>query len=171
MLLVLKKNKCILHVKKRMFKRASEAKKRLRQLKKRKNNLNVKTKHKVRHSTESAPKAAQLTIKVMKDLSTYYGLAIHRNPNSIEKMRHAILATYHHKISNETSQHSLCPPGAESWCKRRKHEVTGSLASDQHPPALDGEVQQMLKPFDEDLTSDDLLERCLGSNTQNNNEF
>ncbi|GIY80919.1 uncharacterized protein CDAR_70691 [Caerostris darwini] len=57
-----------------------------------------------------------------------------------------------------------------SWCKWRKSEVEGTLETFEHPPAQDDEAQEVSKPIYEDLTADDLLERCLGSNTQNNNE-
>ncbi|GIY28449.1 uncharacterized protein CDAR_87721 [Caerostris darwini] len=37
-------------------------------------------------------------------------------------------------------------------------------------PGLDDEAQEISKPIYEDLIADDLLERCFGSNTQNDNE-
>ncbi|GIY08120.1 uncharacterized protein CDAR_429331 [Caerostris darwini] len=70
----------------------------------------------------------------------------------------------------ENPQHSYCPVGPESWCKWCKCEAKGTLETFEHPSALDDEAQEILKPIYEDLTADDLLERCLGSNTQNNNE-
>jgi len=64
-----------------------------------------------------------LTIKLMKDLSTYYGLAIQRHKNSVEDMRRAIWATYFHKIPTDAkSQHTHCPEGADSWYEYRKRE-------------------------------------------------
>jgi len=105
----------------------------------------------------------------MQDLSLYYGLAIQRHPDSVEDMRKEIWATYYHKIStDEKPQHHLCPIGKDSWCKWHQHEAKGTVYS--HPPALDEETQQILKQIYEDLSENDLLERCLGSNTQNNNE-
>jgi len=172
---IVKKKECILHVQKRMFRKAKEAKKQLTQLKKAKkqadNPKEKNTKSKRKRSIQSAPKTVQLTNKLMKDLSTYYGLAIRRHPESIEDMRNAVWATYYHKISTDKApQHSHCPAGTDSWCEWRKSEAAGLLDSYEHPPALDEEVQQILKPIYEELSSDDLLERCLGSNTQNNNE-
>ncbi|EFN79444.1 hypothetical protein EAI_16850, partial [Harpegnathos saltator] len=41
----------------------------------------------------SQPKKAQLTNKLMQDLSLYYGLAIRRHPDSIENMKNEIWAT------------------------------------------------------------------------------
>lgn len=107
----------------------------------------------------------------MQDLSLYYSLAIRRHPDSVEKIHSEIWATYYHKISiDEKSQHLFCPENVESWCKWRQHEAAGTLSLFSHPPALDEDTQQILKPIYEELTQDDLIERCLGFNTQNNNE-
>ena len=61
-------------------------------------------------------------------------------------------------------------PGSDSWCKWRKAEALGELHEYSHPPPLCTEVQNMLRPIYEDLSSDNLLERRLGGHTQNNNE-
>ncbi|EFN77635.1 hypothetical protein EAI_00059, partial [Harpegnathos saltator] len=59
----------------------------------------------------------KLTGKLIDDLSKYYGLAIRRNPNSIEGMKNDIWATLFHKLStDEKPQHEKCPPGEDSWC-------------------------------------------------------
>ncbi|GIX84604.1 uncharacterized protein CDAR_235001 [Caerostris darwini] len=68
----------------------------------------------------------------------------------------------------ENPQPSYCPVGPESWCKWR--EVEGTLETFEHPPALDDAAREILKPIYDDLTAYDLLERYLGSNTQNNDE-
>lgn len=164
-----KKLECVLHVKKRMFKRLSEAKKKLTQLNKVMKKTSSTSSSK-RTSKKKTGKKAQLTINLMKDLSTYYGLTIRRYPDSVEDMKNAVWATYYHKISTDETPHSLCPEGADSWCNWRKNEAAGTLDSFHHPPALDEEVQSTVKEIYEDLSSDDLLRRCLGSNTQNNNE-
>lgn len=107
----------------------------------------------------------------MHQLSIFYGLAIRRYPDSVEEMRREILAGFYHKIStDEKLQHAYCPIGSESWCKWRKSEAEGTLDIFEHPPALDDDAQAILKPVYEGLIEDNLLERCLGSNTQNNNE-
>jgi len=59
----------------------------------------------------------KLTGKLIDDLSIYYGLAIRRNHDSIEKMKNDIWATLYHKLStDENPQHDKCPSGLESWC-------------------------------------------------------
>lgn len=159
-----KKKRMRITCKKRLYKRAKEAKKQLTQLKKAQKQLeNKNTKGKSKSKSKSKakePKTATLTNKAMQDLSLYYGLAIRRHPDSVEKMRSEIWATYYHKIStDEKPQHHFCPEGVESWCKWRQHEAAGTLASFSHPPALDEDTQQVLKPIYEELTQDDLLER------------
>ena len=60
----------------------------------------------------------KLTEKLIKQLTSYYGLAIRRNVNSVENMKKAIMTTYYHMCStNENPRHEDCPPGADSWCK------------------------------------------------------
>ncbi|KMQ93370.1 hypothetical protein RF55_6534 [Lasius niger] len=116
--------------------------------------------------------AGKLTAKVISDLTIYYGLAIRRNPDSIEGMKNEIWAAYYHRSSSDDNpQHHLCPPDPESWCKWRKAEALGTLRAFHHEkPPLSDEVLAVLKPIYKDLSSEELLERCLGANTQNNNE-
>lgn len=56
----------------------------------------------------------KLTDKVIGELTTYYGLAIRRHPDSIEEMKKAIWATYYHKSSTDNKPHQNCPSGVES---------------------------------------------------------
>ena len=180
------KMECVLHVKKRMYKRAQNAKKQVTQQKKaqkilenaenetekptpRSKNQRGAAKKKV----TSAPKikTAALPNKVMLELSTYYELAIRRNPTYVDAMRKDVWATFYHKIStDENPQHDHCPAGNKSWCKYRVAEATNTLKDFEHPPALAAQVQPALKSIYEDLTTEELLNRCVGANTQNTNE-
>ena len=84
-------------------------------------------------------------------------------------MKKAIWATFYHRSStDENPQHQYCPD--DSWCKYRLAAAQNKLSTFKHPPAFDNDTQAVLKPIYEDLTSEDLLERCTGSNTRNNNE-
>ncbi|CAH2105036.1 unnamed protein product [Euphydryas editha] len=115
-----------------------------------------------------AVKTQDLTIKLMKKLSRNYGLAIQRHPDSVEEMRKEIWAGFFHKISTDSNpQHSYC---SETWCKYKITVKNNSVHKFKHPPALAKDVQEVLKPIYDDLTKQELLERCLGGNTQNNNE-
>lgn len=158
---IVKKLECVLHVAKRVFKRASEAKKILTQARK-------AAKKDEKKKKIPAVKTQDLTIKLMKELSTNYGLAIKRHPDSVEEMRKEIWAGFYHKISTDSNpQHSYC---SESWCKYKIAVKNNSVHKFKHPPALAQDVQEVLKPIYDDLTKQELLERCLGGNTQNNNE-
>lgn len=112
-----------------------------------------------------------MTLNLLKNLSEYYCLAVRGNSDSVENMRTAIWATFYHKSSTDANpQHQFCPSGGDSWCEWRKAEASGFREKYSHPPALDDDVQEVLKPIYEHLTTEDLLERCTGANTQNNNE-
>lgn len=113
----------------------------------------------------------KLTGKLIDELSIYYGLAIRRNCDSIEKMKNAIWATLYHKLStDEKPQHDKCPTGEDSWCSWQKAKATNSLGDYEHKPAICNEVFEAIKPVYEELSNDDLLTRCIGGFTQNNNE-
>ena len=105
--------------------------------------------------------------KLFAKLSSYYQSAVLNNFNSVPDMKKAILASFYHKCStDEKSQHQYCPISTtekESWCPYWRAEAKGILKDYKHPPAFDEETQEVLKSIYEDLTSDELLERCLGA--------
>ena len=109
----------------------------------------------------------KLTDKLIKDLSIYYGLSIRRHCNNLKDMQNAIWAMFYHKCSTDKKpQHSLCPPGQDSWCSWRRAEAEGTLRSFKHSdPPLSDAVQAAIKPVYEHLSSDSLLEKCLGGFT------
>jgi len=112
----------------------------------------------------------KLTGALIDQLIIYYGLAIRRNPDSVEKMREEIYATLVHKLStDENPMHEKCPGGESSWCSWQRAQATGDT-SYKHKPALSQEVYEAILPVYEELSRDDLLTRCLGGFTQNNNE-
>jgi len=128
---VVTKKECVLHVKKRMFRRAKQVKKQITQKNKTKKQLEAaltlqkgektkKSSAKKRASKKNVaasiePPVKTLTNKEMLKLSTYYGLAIQRNKNSLEGMRKEILAGFYHQSSTDKNpQHSYCPTGKDS---------------------------------------------------------
>jgi len=115
----------------------------------------------------------QLTGKMIDKLTVYYGLAIRRNSDSVQKMKNDIWATYYHYSSNDKNpQHEKCPSGEDSWCEWQKAAAADALKSFKHSYAvfLPSKVLEAMKPIYEDLSRDALLQRCLGGFTQNNNE-
>ena len=148
---IVEKRECVGHVEKRMGTRLRNAKKQ---------NKGIGGKGK-----------GKLTDKVIKDLTIYYGLAIRRNSNSLEEMKKAVWATFFHKCSSdENPQHQNCPEGVTSWCKWRVAEASGQLEQYRHDEPLSTDVQNVIRPIYQALSADDLLQRCLGGNTQNSNE-
>lgn len=146
------KKECVGHVEKRMGTRLRNAKKA---------NKGIGGKGK-----------GKLTDKAIGELTKFYGLAIRRNSDSVQDMKEAIWATYFHcSSSDENPQHQKCPSGEHSWCKWRKAEATDSLSKFKHERVpFSSAVLKVIKPIFEDLSSDNLLERCLGAHTQNSNE-
>lgn len=150
--LIVMKRECVGHVQKRMGTR-------LRNLKQK----------------EKLGGAGKLTDSLVKELTVYYGLAIRRNIDSVENMRRDIHATYFHKISTDDKpRHEYCSP---SWCwwqareqARVAHDDPEYEAELEHDPPLNAEVAEKIWPIYEELSRDDLLERCLGGYTQNANE-
>lgn len=111
-------------------------------------------------------KTQDLTGKIMKTMSTNYALAIQRYPDSVENMEKEIWAGFYHLISTDAApRHEYCNP---DWCKYLKAQADNIPFT--HKPALSEEVQEYVKPIFERLTEKELLMRCLGKNTQNNNE-
>ncbi|XP_017792762.1 PREDICTED: uncharacterized protein LOC108574649 [Habropoda laboriosa] len=149
--IIVKKKECVLHVKKRMGTRLRSARK--------------------QHKSIGGKGSGKLTNELMDNLTAYYGLAITRNTNSLKDMEEAVWATFNHKCStNKNPQHVYCPAGTDSWCSWSRTEAKGTLENYNHEEPLCKAVQDAIKPIYQDLSSPDLLERCLGGNTQNNNE-
>ncbi|XP_018316253.1 uncharacterized protein [Mycetomoellerius zeteki] len=87
-------------------------------------------------------------------------------------MKNAIIATLDHYCStNKSPRHDNCPSGADSWCEWRQAEVKNQLRSYKHPAQLiDEGIEKHIRPIYEQLSKDELLNRCLGGHTQNSNE-
>ena len=76
----------------------------------------TKAEKQVKHKSLSGK--GKVTDKIIDKLTIYYGLAIHRNHDSVEKIKNATWATYYHYSStDESPQHHKCPSGDESWCQ------------------------------------------------------
>lgn len=182
---IVKKLECVLHVGKRMYRHLKELKKTLTNIRKirkaeakkqeeanpKKEPKKISQPRKRRKKNDPPPppppvKTTDLTMKIMGKMSKYYALAIQRNPESVEDMTKEIWAIFYHAISTDAKpQHHKC--NAE-WCPYLKAQANKEVY--KHKPALNDEVQEYLKPVFEKLTDPELLKRCVGKNTQNNNE-
>lgn len=182
--LKVKKKACVLHVGKSIYRRGKEAKKNLAKIKRA---LKAQEKKVALEKGEEVPKRKrakksdqpavkpvkplQFTEGQLSKLSGYFKKAVLDHPDSVGDMKKAILASFYHKCSTDANpQHEHCPAGADSWCGYQKAVASDQLHNFKHSLAFDKETQDLLQPIYEELTDEKLLERCLGANTQNNNE-
>ena len=113
----------------------------------------------------------KLIAKLIDELSVFYGLAIQRNKDFVKDMKTAIGATLKHKSSTDINpHHDSCPLGDDSWCTWQKAKAQGKLAKYSHKPASSDDLLSEITPVYEDLSSENLLQRCIGGFKQNNNE-
>lgn len=113
--------------------------------------------------------ANRLTDNIIDQLQSYYGKAISENLGSTSDMRRSIWAIYFHKMSSDANpSHGLCPPGPNSWCKYNNSLHNGSKYKHKH--SIAPAIMEVIKPIFRDLSSDDLLKKCLHGRSQNMNE-
>lgn len=67
-------------------------------------------------------------------------------------------------------QRDMCPAGADSWCSWQKAKTSKNLHKYKHKTPISQDIFNAVKPIYEDLSRDDLLNRCLGGFIQDNNE-
>ncbi|KAH9377387.1 hypothetical protein HPB48_008605 [Haemaphysalis longicornis] len=99
-----------------------------------------------------------------------YGWALKSHSGDVRAMHKAVMATYHHITSNDTvSNHSLCPPGPDSWCRQNAAKAKREPAP-KHEYNLPPHKFKALLPVYERLLDEKLLQHCLQGKTQNSNE-
>ena len=118
----------------------------------------------------------RLTDSVINSLSSYYGTAI-RNcaGKTLEEIRRSILSSYFHcSSSDEDQRHHLCPKGPKSWCF-----YNAALALGKQPKShsemqvyfkLNKEERLAVLQIYNELSTDELLKKCITKRTQNPNE-
>ena len=111
----------------------------------------------------------RLTDKWINKLQNYYGLAIRQNTDNLFNMRKAVGAVLYHSgvASTSEARHRFCTNDSE-WCKYRLAEKDGKPFDEK--PGLPAVIRDKIMPVFRDLSSEDLLRKCLHGNTQNNNE-
>ena len=120
----------------------------------------------------------KLTQKTVECLTQYFGNNIRQNKGkTVETMRKCIFASYNHVTSSdEYPMHDDCPPGPSSYCFIKNHEAAGTPGPRPSHSQMKVRVQlpeddrDLVRNVYTDLCSDDLLTRCLGGKTQNQNE-
>ena len=112
---------------------------------------------------------AQLNEKFIYRLQNYYGLAIRQNTDSLINMRKAVGAVLYHcsEAATPEARHMFCDKDSE-WCKYRMAKKKGELYVDK--PGLPIAVRNAIFHIFQDLSSEELLKKCLHGKTQNNNK-
>ncbi|GFW60917.1 uncharacterized protein TNCV_4871281 [Trichonephila clavipes] len=111
----------------------------------------------------------RLTDAEVDKLQRYYGLAIRNNSGNLSAMKQAIWAIFFHKISAVLNpQHGLCPLGDDSWCGYNRSKLKGDTYKHKHNLPI--AIMHCIKKVFRDLSSPELLSRCLHGKTQNCNE-
>ncbi|GFV47281.1 uncharacterized protein TNCV_4829371 [Trichonephila clavipes] len=149
------KLECIGHVEKRMGTRPRA--------------LKLKLKGKKLNDKKTLGGRGRLTDAEIDKLQRYYGLAIRNNTDSINSMKRAIWATYFHKASTDAyPQHGMCPTNEDTWCGYYRAITTGEVY--KHKNTLPSEVLHCIKDVYRELSTPNLLAKCLHGKTQNCNE-
>lgn len=147
------KLECVGHVQKRMGGRLRRLRKEMK--------VNV-----LSDGLKIGGKKGRLTDVVIDSLQNYYGLAIRRNKNDLDKMKKDIWSIYYHKSSTDDQpRHDSCD---ESWCKFK--QTTNENKPYHHKNSLDEAVMELIKLTFNALTAQDLLKKCLHGRTQNVNK-
>ena len=112
----------------------------------------------------------KLTDKVINSFQNYFGLAIRQNQGQLYAMKKAVGAVLWHctDFDDNSYRHRFCPTGETTWCKWQREKEHG--VQQQSKTSIPKWIHDLLKPIFEELSSDELLSRCLHGQTQNANE-
>ena len=115
-----------------------------------------------------------MTYNTIKALQMYYLAAVNRHiGGSWKDLKLDIMSTYFHCTSTDAEhRHSLC---SEKWCfylqdKKANVQIRPHKNMEAAIRCGDKDVLKKIHEIYQDLTSQDLLERCLKGRTQNPNE-
>ena len=155
--IVIKKLECVGHVQKRVGSRCRNLRKSLKGVK--------------LSDGKGIAGRGRLTDKAINTLQNYYGMAIRSNTSDVMEMKKAVGAVLFHcsNLNLESERHKFCPTGEGSWCKWQSDRVTGK-AEYKKKLSLPDAVKEKLKPIFAELSSHDLLSKCMHGLTQNANE-
>ena len=117
----------------------------------------------------------RLTKDRINSIQRYFGRAIRENIGKLYLMKKRIWGIFLHSVKNPSpsatieNSHMFCPIGKTSWCKFQRDKLNNTKTyTDKN--MLPAAFYSGLKPIFENLTNDDILERCQAGLTQNANE-
>lgn len=81
------------------------------------------------------------------------------------------MATLYHNcdIEDDATRHQFCPRFADSWCAWQSDKITGKITYKKRL-SLPLTIKALLIPIFKDPSRNELLNKCLHGQTQNNNE-
>ena len=110
--------------------------------------------------------ARRLTAQRIDTLQNYFGMAVRENKGDLIAMQRSVLGSLYHVASTaDDPNHGMCPDGEGSWCGYNTDPDTY-----RHKHGIPECIVDLIESIYEDLSSPDLLGRCLHGKTQNNNE-
>ena len=116
--------------------------------------------HNLKKNVKGLGGKGKLTNSIVNKLQNYYGIAIRSNVDNLSAMKKAVhAALFHVASSTKNNWHEHCPDGVDSWCRFKQDKATGK---DIYKPGVGLPLN--------DLSKDELLEKCLHGLTQNQNE-
>lgn len=124
-----------------------------------------------RHTKTPLTGKGKLTDKVVNTMQNYFGMAIRQNVGQLYQMKKAIAAILWHStnFTDEAFRHRFCPRDENSWCKWQRDQISGKRTY-KIKVNMPKWIHDLIKPIFEDLSSDELLSKCLHGKTQNANE-
>lgn len=160
------KHECVNHIHKRMGTRLRKVKK---------DASTYTTTRTGKHQRRSLL-AGKLTDDAIDKLQSYYGIALRNKHESVqEKAKAAWASFFHHAATDKDPCHNHCPKGETSWCKYNQ-----AVAKEEVPPShtrmgllfskMTYEEKDIVKQVYRELASPNLLQKCMGGQTQNPNE-
>ena len=113
----------------------------------------------------------RLTNVTIDRLQNYFGIALRQNTNNLKAMKSSVCASLFHVASSKENNlhYPHCPTGPTSWCKHNR-DIANNTATYKPGPGLPTDIVMMLRPMYNELSSDDMLSKCLHGKTQNQNE-
>ena len=113
----------------------------------------------------------KLTEKVINSLQNFYGIAIRQNSGNLYEMKKAVGAILWHctDMVDIEVRHQFCPKGESSWCKYQRDKITGekTYKANLNIPKW---IHDIIKPVFIELSSGNVLPKCLHGHKQNSNE-
>ena len=113
----------------------------------------------------------KLTENIINSMQNFYGMTIRSNTDNLYAMKKVVGAILWHctDFKDESFRHRLCPQNENTWCKWQLDKINGTGLY-KGKISVPVSIHHTIKKIFEELSSDDLLKKCLHGETQNSNE-